>query len=80
MNIQVFAEIARIKKPSKAALVTCQMLCNFVIIMRDLLSIGKAKEQLASQDSINQFQEWSQIQAFICTNTSKFTQDVLQIK
>jgi len=35
VNLHVFADIARIKKPSKAALVTGQLLSSFVLLMRD---------------------------------------------
>lgn len=35
VNLHVFADIARIKKPSKAALITGQLLSSFVLLMRE---------------------------------------------
>lgn len=46
VSLQVFVEIARIKKPQRAALITGQLLASFVIIMRDILTANPVDQNI----------------------------------
>ena len=73
VNIHMFADITRIKKPSKAALITGQLLSSFVLLMRDAYnpsSTIKTVEPL----------EWAEILQLITGNLLKFTLEVQGIK
>lgn len=51
IRLQVFVEVGRIKKPSRAALITGQMLCEYVIAMRVFFT-----QSLSSEP--HEFTEW----------------------
>ncbi|CDW85880.1 UNKNOWN [Stylonychia lemnae] len=67
INLGVFVEIGRIKKPSKQAQQTLKMFCQLVNALRD---------RPLSED----FSNWQNVQYLINQNVNKFTQEVLSIK
>ena len=60
INLQVFVELGRIKKPSKHAFIAGKMICLIVNIMRE-------------KPILDEFDNWPAIQAFINHNVNKFT-------
>lgn len=67
INLHMFVEIGRIKKPQKLAFITTRMICVLVNQMRD---------RPVNED----FLSWPSIQHFINQNVNKFTQEVMQMK
>lgn len=67
INIHIFVEFGRIKKPQKIAFIIGRMLC--------LLANGMREKPLKDD-----FTQWSSIQAFISASVNKFSQEVLNIK
>ena len=73
VNIHMFADITRIKKPSKAALITGQLLSSFVLLMRDAYSPSSTIKTVEPL-------EWTEILQLITGNLLKFTLEVQGIK
>eukprot|EP00347_Sterkiella_histriomuscorum_P015927 403355156 len=67
VNLQMFVELARIKKPQKIAFLVGRMICLLVNQMRD---------RQINED----FMSWVSIQSFINQSVNKFTQEVQALK
>lgn len=72
VNLHVFADIARIKKPSKAALVTGQLLSSFVLLMRDAFN----PRAIPNVDIL----DWPSIIQLVTGNLTKFTLEIQGIR
>ena len=72
VNLHVFADITRIKKPSKAALITGQLLSSFVLLMRDAFN-PKALPNVDLMD-------WPSIIHLVTGNLTKFTLEIQGIR
>ena len=65
--MNIFVEFERIRKPSKHAQSTGRMLC---------LLVNAFREKQYKDD----FQSWSSVIHFVCSNVNRFSQEVLALK
>jgi hypothetical protein len=68
-------EFGRIKKPSRAALITGQLLYHFITGLRQLFA-GNSSSALTEDQMI----EWSAVHDLVCTNVSRFFSELISFK
>lgn len=70
-------EFGRIKKPSRAALITGQLLFQYVKGMR--LMFGETPTNITPSDS-NEFVEWHIVQQMVSANVNRFQTEIMGYK
>ena len=70
INLHMFVELGKLKKPSKVTFQTAKMICMLVNSMRDR----------STRLDVDELDQWSGIQRFMNANINQYVAEVLSLK